>query len=203
MQCCIWYCHGHCCHYAARAAQYCGHGRSHHAMFGVVVAVVMPCLVLWSQSSCRAWCHGCCRWAAWCHGQGHHAMCGVVVVVIVPHLVLQVLSLCHIWCCSCHHRAVHGLACAVIMPHLCCSFRYCAAYGVTGTVIMLRLVLQLLLYRTWCCGCGRCCRAMWCRSCICCMVAVGVVTLCGVAVVVVALHGVAVMAVAPYGIVEL
>jgi hypothetical protein len=143
---------------AVMAALHRGHG--HHATYGVIVAVVMPCsaiivvtprVVLWSQSShhvlwllspCRVWCCRCYRQAALCHGCGCHATCSVTIAVVMPafapHMVPQVLSLCHAWCHRCYCHSMHGVAGALLSCHAWCR-RCChrPMHGVAGTVIRL------------------------------------------------------------------
>ena len=111
-------------------------------VFGVVIAVVVPRMVLRALSSHPAWCCRRCRWAALCRGRGRHARaitvavvvpCGAVVAVVVtPHVVLRLLL-------------------------------SCCAFGVVIAVVTPRVVLWALSsHCAWCCGC--CHWAMLCRS---------------------------------------
>jgi hypothetical protein len=104
----VWCC-GHCC----------------CAAFGVVVAIIVPCVVSCALSSC----HIC-----------------VAVSVIVLCVVLWALSSCHIRCCGCCHCTTHGVMVVVgviepcgvavtfvawsqwVLSHSCCA-AWCRGYG--------------------------------------------------------------------------
>jgi hypothetical protein len=114
------------------------------------------CLVLRLPLSCHAWCRGhCCRtvWVLWLPAS---RCVGVVAVSVAPRgccgcwhcavWVLQLPSSHCMWCCGRCHRAAHGVAGAVITPHMVAWSRsshsmWCCGHG--GRAV-------------WCCGRGGC-----------------------------------------------
>jgi hypothetical protein len=181
------------------------------AAFGVAVAVVTPCVVLWLRSPCHVGVAGAVVAPRVVSQSRSRSMrhVGVTVAAVAPHgccgcrrcaaWVLRSPSLRRVCCAAC------GVAGAVVAPRGCRGRRLCAAcvaprvvsrvqslrrVGVAGAVFAPRV-----LHHVWCRGCRRCAawvsqvpslRRVWC--CSCCRRAAR-----GIAGAVVGLHGVAVV----------
>jgi hypothetical protein len=128
-------------------------GCRHHAMHGVVGAVVVPqslrrmgvmvaVFALWYRG-CSRGCRFCTAYdivvavavivPPGCHSRCCYATRGITGAVVVPH-----------WCCCCCRCTVRGVAGAVVVPRWWRSHSRWAMHGVAGAVITPHVVSRVL-----------------------------------------------------------